>query len=138
MKYAHTLIPETGIPEDVAPGLSGGFQVLYGTVTRACGHREAAGIGVVSPDLQALFFEASRHYLCLDCYPAWHKRWHTAAGDWHSASMLYTCKHDLHPQPWWGSWDAERDAAKAQRIIAEYAERSLYPAYPDYGERVTT
>lgn len=137
MKYAHTLIDETGIPDDVVPGESGGFRVRYGTVTRACGHRESAGIGVVRPDLQALFFEVARHYFCLDCYTAWHRRWHTAAGDWHSPSILYDCKHDLNPAQWWGTWDPERDATKAQRILAEYAERSLYPEYPEYGERVT-
>lgn len=137
MKYVHTLIDETGIPEDVTPGESGGFRVLYGTVTRACGHRESAGIGVVHPALQALFFEAHRHYVCLDCYTGWHRRWHTAAGDWHSPTLLYACKHDLHPQHYWGGWDTERDISKAQRICAAYAERSLYPEYPEYGERGT-
>lgn len=130
MKYPY-LIEETGLPADVRAVTDRINDThLVGTVTFARGHRGQAQIELRQVDhpLAVLFFEAERHFYCLDCYSTWHCAYHAALGD---PYFLRGCTHDLNPTQWFR--DDPRHVDKAERILAEYATQSLYPDPPAAG-----
>ena len=123
MKYPQTFA-EYGLPDDVhqEPYDTNLAPLLIGTVTYACGHRELAFVAKkLSPEDQALGFEASRHFYCLSCYSQWHAEYHRFVGD----PYRLDCAHNLNPRQFWGMF--ERDLVRARAICSTFEYQPMYP-----------